>query len=561
MWDLRNFSADTLLLSLKSFILDCPASDLTKITSWRMRNQPVFSTPVDFAEPILVNLTSLHALEPLNSIEETKIGIVLEKCTALKQLYYCASDLNHLEIYLFTQPKLQALAVQIESSNSDSDIVKCCFRVSMLVANLEHKPDTICVLARLYNNESFHPSDWAQGVKKVVLSDMTPPIISTSQARIDWFNKTVFAPLDCCWMLKDAALDPFTADSLPYIAEIMGSLHPSHRCSGEATYAMMNRSLPADCPTPIWAASYNYIMLYLCFNNDFGTRSKEIHRNAEVIAKLLQQEVERKLQGLEDSPSLALMEYFHTWLAVAVRGTSATLPSGFPPSMRGRLPSNAEWAIDRLRDFAHIHYEPSTRASFAKYWELDRGFEYCLFTGDATFATTAPVADRGADPKTKVFSGDYRPLETAIFNKCVKGFDKLFSSKRDLPNEVMVGVWLFLMHARSPVTKEVYAYFAEWEPQRVKILQRASAEVLTLLRDSMDVKIITAYLSLMAAHNNWDGFLGSAVYLQKQKYPAKDIGSCLNIAVMIAFYKMGSPDKAKKAADRELYTGPYFTLL
>jgi hypothetical protein len=165
------------------------------------------------------------------------------------------------------------------------------------------------------------------------------------------------------------------------------------------------------------------------------------------------------------------------------------------------------------------------------------------------------------DPKTKVFSGDYRPLETAIFNKCVKGFDKLFSSKRDLPNEVMVGVWLFLMHARSPVTKEVYAYFAEWEPQRVKILQRASAEVLTLLRDSMDVKIITAYLSLMAAHNNWDGFLGSAVYLQKQKYPAKDIGSCLNIAVMIAFYKMGSPDKAKKAADRELYTGPYFTLL
>jgi hypothetical protein len=431
MWDLRNFSADTLLLSLKSFILDCPASDLTKITSWRMRNQPVFSTPVDFAEPILVNLTSLHALEPLNSIEETKIGIVLEKCTALKQLYYCASDLNHLEIYLFTQPKLQALAVQIESSNSDSDIVKCCFRVSMLVANLEHKPDTICVLARLYNNESFHPSDWAQGVKKVVLSDMTPPIISTSQARIDWFNKTVFAPLDCCWMLKDAALDPFTADSLPYIAEIMGSLHPSHRCSGEATYAMMNRSLPADCPTPIWAASYNYIMLYLCFNNDFGTRSKEIHRNAEVIAKLLQQEVERKLQGLEDSPSLALMEYFHTWLAVAVRGTSATLPSGFPPSMRGRLPSNAEWAIDRLRDFAHIHYEPSTRASFAKYWELDRGFEYCLFTGDATFATTAPVAEATL---VNLDASKNRELVVKLWNRFPKEISNFFlASDAPLP--------------------------------------------------------------------------------------------------------------------------------
>jgi hypothetical protein len=81
------------------------------------------------------------------------------------------------------------------------------------------------------------------------------------------------------------------------------------------------------------------------------------------------------------------------------------------------------------------------------------------------------------------------PQETEIFTKHRRGFDQLFSSKRDLPDDVMVGVWLFLMHARNPISDDVYRYYTEWEPQRVKVLQRASAEVLAGLRYDMTVNI------------------------------------------------------------------------
>jgi hypothetical protein len=49
-------------------------------------------------------------------------------------------------------------------------------------------------------------------------------------------------------------------------------------------------------------------------------------------------------------------------------------------------------------------------------------------------------------------------------------------------------------------------------------------------------------------HDNCDGFLGSAVYLQKQQYSAKEIPDCLNVASVIALYNMGSLDRAKNAA-------------
>jgi hypothetical protein len=104
------------------------------------------------------------------------------------------------------------------------------------------------------------------------------------------------------------------------------------------------------------------------------------------------------------------------------------------------------------------------------------------------------------------------------------------------------------MDARGPVGAATYEGYSRWDAQIVKMLLRASSEVLNLLRESMNENIITAYLSLMAAHNNWDGFLGSAVYLQKQQYPVKDIQDCLNIAIMIAYHKIGSLDKAMKAA-------------
>jgi hypothetical protein len=65
----------------------------------------------------------------------------------------------------------------------------------------------------------------------------------------------------------------------------------------------------------------------------------------------------------------------------------------------------------------------------------------------------------------------------------------------------------------------------------------------------------------MAAHNNWDGFLGSAVFLQKQKYASPEIESCLEVAIVIAFLKIGSLDKARKAAAKLFGPGRYFAFL
>jgi hypothetical protein len=117
MWDLGKFPFETLLKSFKSFIAECPASDLSKITSWRMPTKVEhYSTSVyAVAEPILGNLTSLHAIEPSDQahIKGSELDLVLDKCTSLKQLYYRANSIDALDSFLGNQPKLQGLAVDV----------------------------------------------------------------------------------------------------------------------------------------------------------------------------------------------------------------------------------------------------------------------------------------------------------------------------------------------------------------------------------------------------------------------------------------------------------------
>jgi hypothetical protein len=118
MWDLGKFPFEMLLLSMKSFIAECPAGHLAKITSWRMPHTGSYSRSLDFTEPILGSLTSLHAADSEND-DHLQLSFLLERCTALKQLYYRSNRLGALESYLSSQPTLQALAVDLQELSGD----------------------------------------------------------------------------------------------------------------------------------------------------------------------------------------------------------------------------------------------------------------------------------------------------------------------------------------------------------------------------------------------------------------------------------------------------------
>jgi hypothetical protein len=954
MWNLHKFPVDTLLIGLKSFIADCPASDLTKITSWRMPQEGNPSTSLEFSEPILCNLTSLHALEPSPPSEpqrimkKSQIGFVLEKCTSLKQLYYRAYSTKVLEKYLAGQPKLQALAVRIGFNNGtddDDEASELCDSVVPLFEQLQHRPKTVCILSCDYGNALFRHLDWAQDAERVILSNVSPPAneYDPMNERIEWFQESTNASIDRCWKLQGLQLDPFEADALPYVAQVVATTRPDKMGSAIEMYEAIRTRLPKDLPIHIWAAAYHQVTKALV---DLAriTKSESARSVVSTIARLLSFEV----QGLcADAPDWQ-RQYVDTWYRIA-----STSSSKVPPFTLEAV----EWAVSRIQDMCNLD-EPrtsqkSTRSMLApcffneplEQWLFSDNPDYLSQVGDSwmtslvgslhtpegyemaqklwsryptlvsralssvpwlqafsngtklsddaiAYLLSAPeragftmeqllcrpdvdhflvrmlseadcpipteisrplrnfivaseklvgrlhrrarilpqtvpviaawmyslvwefevahiwsglrsfldeylvsrwkesdglfdtlwktaarikysdetticmnliavngvpdpmqrawkvmvdpreeshevlpwldlnkipihnIITRPVDPQrlcefyyarvsdrmddvevlasaatdlntetplgrvlmvpllsefakqlqltehrnkcypqaakliskwcmlpaaaevvaqhfpdavwidlkngtvprhtnnryisllsdlveAKKFESAYtmirlrngaasplyilsnfeeleskstsflmlasllshcgyynvveEPRLAAIINKYKKEFDKLFSAKRDLPDYVMVGVWRFMMRARDFWSiEETFRTFSTWEPHRVQMLQRASAETLEMLRDSMDVNIITAYLSLMAAHNNWDGFLGSAVYLQKQHYHGKELQECLDVALMIAFYKMGSIDKAKKASakfDAEFGPGSYFSFL
>eukprot|EP01122_Echinamoeba_exundans_P015705 TRINITY_DN758_c0_g2_i3.p1 TRINITY_DN758_c0_g2~~TRINITY_DN758_c0_g2_i3.p1 ORF type:complete len:270 (+),score=23.65 TRINITY_DN758_c0_g2_i3:44-853(+) len=199
MWSLTQFPVDTLLQGFKSLIADVPASDLREITSWRMPRDGHFSSSLAFTEPILCNLTSLHALEPSTpkEIESSRMDFVLEQCTSLKQLHFRAIDALVLEKYLGQQPKLQALSVMIPSGGVHLSS-RVCDRVASLFEQLRHRPATVCIMSA-DEGEALprHPS-WARDAKRVIFSGacLSPSILSkialqSGSLNPEWMNRSV----------------------------------------------------------------------------------------------------------------------------------------------------------------------------------------------------------------------------------------------------------------------------------------------------------------------------------------------------------------------------------
>jgi hypothetical protein len=409
MWNLQEllFPFDSMLLSFKWLIGECPASDLTKITSWRMPAQSaVFSAPLGFVEPILSNLTSLHACEPAKTadIDHSQIGLVLDKCTALKQLYYRAYDLSRLEKYLVKQPKLQALAIEIPGMDISPRIKRTAVA---LIDGLHHRPETLCFLASRYGDFFSHHPDWARGATRIIFGEVRVPGHDSISAHTDWFKQSICAPLDRSWKLRSLGLDPLSVDALPFVAHVIAAfLHVLTDGAGEI-YVTIKNHLPLDCPIHIWAAAFSHVMM------NFRPLAGGLDPRWIEVARLLHEEIKQKYE-VSDPTTL---EYFYTWLALALRGpTTAPRLLDWPHSMSGALPSIAEWAIARLEDICVLSMELPTRASFAAHWKI-QGFELCLFTGDISDFITPTNASMSAMSFCKLVDAQKRDLVLRMWNR------------------------------------------------------------------------------------------------------------------------------------------------
>eukprot|EP01122_Echinamoeba_exundans_P015700 TRINITY_DN758_c0_g1_i1.p1 TRINITY_DN758_c0_g1~~TRINITY_DN758_c0_g1_i1.p1 ORF type:complete len:815 (+),score=83.25 TRINITY_DN758_c0_g1_i1:98-2542(+) len=371
MWSLTKFPVDTLLQGFKSLIEDVPASDLRKITSWRMPWKGGYSTSLAFSEPILCNLTSLHALEPSNTreIENSRIDFVLEHCTSLTQLYYTARDSAVLEKYFDKQPKLQALAVSVEVTDREVS-ARVCERVTFLFEQLQHRPETVCILS-LFSESFFvqHPG-WARDAKRVIFG-RRPPYYGTISECIEWYIKTFRAPLKDSWRLKTFGLDPFSTDALPIIADLIAFANCDTVTSSQYILDTIKAFMPSNQPEHIWAAAFNQV-LHLQFSP---------HCRPALLDDLIRCLIAYARTTADTSSHPLLLR----WIPLTMRmpfpqaGDISQFLTG------NRLPlKDVEWKLARLESICDVEEAypiPSARESIAALYELPL-VERCLFTGN-----------------------------------------------------------------------------------------------------------------------------------------------------------------------------------
>eukprot|EP01122_Echinamoeba_exundans_P015702 TRINITY_DN758_c0_g1_i5.p1 TRINITY_DN758_c0_g1~~TRINITY_DN758_c0_g1_i5.p1 ORF type:complete len:1193 (+),score=167.78 TRINITY_DN758_c0_g1_i5:98-3676(+) len=368
MWSLTKFPVDTLLQGFKSLIEDVPASDLRKITSWRMPWKGGYSTSLAFSEPILCNLTSLHALEPSNTreIENSRIDFVLEHCTSLTQLYYTARDSAVLEKYFDKQPKLQALAVSVEVTDREVS-ARVCERVTFLFEQLQHRPETVCILS-LFSESFFvqHPG-WARDAKRVIVTNQgSPDGHPTIPESIEWHVKTYSAPLKYIWSLRNTGLEPFATDALPIVAELIADANCDAVTSGQYIFDSIKAFMPSNQPEHIWAAAFRYMRVQL---------QKSPRCRPALVLDLIRCLIAYARNTSDTSSHPLLLQ----WIPLMMRGIPSQEHDISQFLAENRLPlTDVEWKLARLES---MFYLEDPRESIAALYELPL-VERCLFTGN-----------------------------------------------------------------------------------------------------------------------------------------------------------------------------------
>eukprot|EP01122_Echinamoeba_exundans_P015703 TRINITY_DN758_c0_g2_i1.p1 TRINITY_DN758_c0_g2~~TRINITY_DN758_c0_g2_i1.p1 ORF type:complete len:1189 (+),score=161.77 TRINITY_DN758_c0_g2_i1:44-3610(+) len=423
MWSLTQFPVDTLLQGFKSLIADVPASDLREITSWRMPRQGDYSTSLAFAEPILCNLTSLHALEPTKAkdIENSRMDFVLEQCTSLKQLYYATNYSMAFEKYLGRQPQLQALAVRVITEDK-ALASRLCERVVSLFEKLEHRPETVCILTVNEGDSlSRHPG-WARDAKRVILHASLPSRRHyTIQENIEWFSKSFGAPPIICSKLKSLR-DPFSEDALPYIADIIKISDLISVGTDEYIFDTILAHVSPDVPIRVFAAAIHHVFMLL------GVSSSSLAMGLVMSVVIHAGSITNKARGLE----------LFLWLPVVTRG----LPVPEPLQDETLQLREVEYQLDRLESMCILEpFEsaPSARESIAEYYKVPL-VAACLFTGNS-----APMFSAEGRPQAKkllshlVAKGNFEEL-LEIWNR----FPNIISLVPTLhiPRELLNGVTL-----------------------------------------------------------------------------------------------------------------------
>jgi hypothetical protein len=363
MWDLHKFPVETLLRSFESFIAECPANDLTKITSWRMPSHcDEYSTSLEFTEPILGNLTSLHALEVSEELESQKAPLcfVLDRCTSLKQLYYQGTYSYALKTYLCNQPKLQALAVHTALESHETN-------VAFLFEQLQHRPEIVCILSHNYEESISRHPDWARDAKRVIFSSVMPPYNATLPESIEWFQTSICAPFERSWKLKKYGMDPFSVDCLPVITELILRTEPGKMGPPKEIYETILKFLPPNSPSQVRAAIFHRLLIksYDILWDDERTA------NDTIVGKALQDSIPKLLleEWNVDNKSDWENKYDEIWFTVSSLQKLDRFGVGY---------RDLEWALCRVEEICE-----QSRTLIAT---LDREtLEYCLFSGDASF--------------------------------------------------------------------------------------------------------------------------------------------------------------------------------
>jgi hypothetical protein len=354
MWNIGRFPVHTLLLGFQSLIVDYSASDLRRITSWRMptyRGEVLQCSSLSFAEPILGNLTSLHALElnpgPVDA--NLPVGFVLDKCTALKRLYFrvgSATALSLLEKYVSMQPKLQAFAVQIMGYNETN-----AGRVAPLFAKLQHRPEIVSIITRDFEEPNDCHPGWALDAKRVILLDASRHSFGTVPEMIEWFNKSICAPVERCWKLNGFRLDPFSVDSLPVIAHLIAAAAPENMGSAVDICKSIESSVTDSSPGYVRAAAYYRVLMSI--RDGLASPSGPFFRTLlDDFRTILIREISSRYQNF---PNDTESQLDCIWLILpAIAASESELP--FPLRLPAR---DLEWAFARIQEMTTLIEPPS----------------------------------------------------------------------------------------------------------------------------------------------------------------------------------------------------------